>query len=285
MSRAAVEASYAFCRRVARRRAKNFYYAFLLLDRTRRDAMCALYAFNRHCDDISDEPERFGHGSPREALGAWRRQLEVTLAGTPADHPIWLAFHDTVLRFRIPGAYFYDMIEGVMSDLEPRRIRTFDELYRYCYQVAAAVGLSVLYVFGFQSAEAPALAEKCGVAFQLTNILRDVQEDAARERIYLPEEDLARFGVDPGQLRRGPVTEPLRQLLRFEAERARRYYAEAARLVDLVDPRSRASLWALMRIYSRLLDRIEEAGFDVFSRRRRVPLWEKCAILLEAVAR
>lgn len=281
----AVEASYAYCRRLARRRAKNFYYAFVLLDRPRRDAMCALYAFNRHCDDISDEPERFGHGSPREALWAWRRQLEAALAGAPADHPVWPAFQDTVLRFGIPHRYFYDMIEGVMSDLEPRRVRTFEELYHYCYQVAAAVGLSVLYVFGFESSEAPALAEKCGVAFQLTNILRDVQEDAARQRIYLPEEDLARFGVDPAQLRQGVMTESLRRLLRFEAGRARDYYTQAARLVDLVEPRSRASLWALIRIYSRLLDRIEEADFDVFTRRRRVPLWEKCAILVQAMAR
>lgn len=280
-----VAASYAYCRRLARRRAKNFYYAFVLLDGPRRDAMCALYAFNRQCDDISDEPERFGHRSPRQALLAWRGELEAALAGHPAEHPVWPAFQDTVFRFKIPHRYFYDMIEGVMSDLEPRRIRTFEELYRYCYQVAAAVGLSVLYVFGFESSEAPALAEKCGVAFQLTNILRDVQEDAARDRIYLPEEDLARFGVEAAQLRDGLMTEPLRRLLRFEAVRARGYYAEASRLVELVDPRSRASLWALIRIYSRLLDRIEEADFDVFSRRRRVPLWEKCAIVLQAMAR
>jgi phytoene synthase len=280
-----VEASYAYCRRLARRRAKNFYYAFVLLDRPRRDAMCALYAFNRQCDDISDEPERFGHRSPRQALLAWRGELEAALAGNPSEHPVWPAFQDTVRRFEIPHRYFHDMIEGVMSDLEPRRIRTFEELYHYCYQVAAAVGLSVLYVFGFESSEAPALAEKCGVAFQLTNILRDVQEDAARDRIYLPEEDLVRFGVEAGQLRDGLMTEPLRRLLHFEAVRARGYYAEASRLVDLVHPRSRASLWALIRIYSRLLDRIEEADFDVFSRRRRVPLWEKCAIVLQAMAR
>ncbi len=280
-----VEASYAYCRRLARRRAKNFYYAFLLLDGLRRDAMCALYAFNRQCDDISDEPERFGHCSPRQALEAWREELKEALAGDPPGHPVWPAFRDTVLRFEIPHRYFFDMIEGVMSDLEPRRIHTFAGLYRYCYQVAAAVGLSVLYVFGFESPEAPALAEKCGIAFQLTNILRDVQEDAARGRVYLPEEDLERFGVDPGQLRQGPMTEPLRRLLRFEGARARRYYADSSRLVDLVEPRSRASLWALIRIYTCLLDRIEEADFDVFSRRRRVPLWEKCAILLQAMAR
>ena len=280
-----VEASYAHCRRVARQRAKNFYYSFLLLDGARRDAMCALYTFNRQCDDISDEPERYGHGSAGQALDDWRSQLEAALAGNPPDHPVWPAFHDTVLRFGIPHRYFHDMIDGVMSDLEPRRIDTFDELYQYCYQVAAAVGLSVLHVFGFESAEAPALAEKCGVAFQLTNILRDVKEDSAMGRIYLPEEDLVRFGVEPDAVREGRMTEPLRRALRFQAARARAYYAEAAPLVDLVHPRSRASLWALIRIYSRLLERIEQANFDVFTRRIRVPLWEKCAILLRAIAR
>ena len=149
--------------------------------------------------------------------------------------------------------------------------------------MASAVGLSVLHVFGFDSGDAPALAEKCGIAFQLTNILRDVREDARMDRVYLPAEDIARFGVSPEQLRAGPANEPFLELMRFEANRARAYYAESAPLVGLVSPRSRRSMWALIRIYSRLLERIESSGFDVLSRRIRVPTWEKLAILARAL--
>lgn len=280
-----VEASYAYCRRMARRRARNFYYSFLLLDRARHDAMCALYAFNRLCDDISDEPGRYGYGSPRQALERWRDELQAALDGRPPGHPLWPAFRDTVLRFDIPRQYFFEMIDGVMSDLEPRAIETFEELYRYCYQVASAVGLSVLYVFGFRSAEALPLAEKCGIAFQLTNILRDVAEDVRMGRIYLPAEDLRRFGVACEDLLDGRMSEPFRRLMRFEAGRARAYYEESAPLIGLVEPSSRPSLWALIRIYRRLLERIERCGFDVLDRRVRVPAWEKLAILVHALVR
>lgn len=278
-----VEASYAYCRRMARRRARNFYYSFLLLDRARRDAMCALYAFNRLCDDISDEPGRYGYSSPRQALERWRGELQAALDGRPPEHPLWPAFQDTVLRFDIPRQYFFEMIDGVMSDLEPRAIATFEELYRYCYQVASAVGLSVLYVFGFRSAEALPLAEKCGIAFQLTNILRDVAEDARMGRIYLPAEDLRRFGVACEDLLDGRMSEPFRRLMQFEAGRARAYYEESAPLVGLVEPSSRPSLWALIRIYRRLLERIEQCDFDVLDRRVRVPAWEKLTILFQAL--
>jgi len=279
-----LDASYRHCRDVARTRARNFYYSFLLLDKPRRAAMCALYAFNRHCDDLSDEPERFGATDARVALDVWRAELDAALDGRFSKNPIWPAFHDAVERYGIPHEYFHAMIDGVMSDLEPRQVATFDELYRYCYQVASAVGLSVLYVFGFESDDAPPLAEKCGIAFQLTNIIRDVREDSGLGRIYLPAEDLYRFGVTHAQLHSAERTPAFNELMRFEAERARRYYEESAPLVELVNPRSRRSLWALIRIYSRLLDRIEQSGFDVLSRRIRVPTWEKCAILARALA-
>ena len=279
----ALEASYAHCRKVARRRARNFYYSFVLLEKRQRDAMCALYAFNRQCDDLGDEPDRFEHASAKAALDDWRRQLEAALRGDCPDHAVWPAFHDAVKRYSIPHQYFHDTIDGVTSDLERRRIDTFEELYRYCYQVASAVGLSVLHVFGFQSREALPLAEKCGIAFQLTNILRDVREDARMGRVYLPAEDLARFRVDPEQLRDGALSGQFVELMRFEASRARRYYRETAPLVGLVHRRSRGSLWALIRIYSRLLERIEEADFDVLHKRITVPWREKCAIMLRGL--
>src|SRR5712692_4755179 len=269
--------SYAFCRRVARHRAKNFYYSFLLLPREQRNAMCAIYAFMRYCDDLSDEP-----GASLEPLERWRCALVDALAGKFDAYPAWPAFYDTVERYRIPHAYFFQVIEGVKSDLEPRQLATFDELYRYCYQVASVVGLSTIHVFGFDSKDALPLAEKCGVAFQLTNILRDIYEDAARDRVYLPVEDFERFGVNPNELREGPPGNNFTRLMEFEAARARAYYRESQPLLSLVHQRSRPALRALIGIYSRLLNRIEESGFDVYSRRVSLSAVEKCWIVARA---
>ena len=273
-----VEESYAYCRRVARSRAKNFYYSFLLLSAQQRKAMCAIYAFMRYCDDLSDEP-----GANRAAIERWRAELDDALEGRFSGHPVWPAFHHTVRRFGIPHEYFHEMIEGVASDLEPRRFETFDQLYRYCYQVASVVGLTILHIFGFDTPRALPLAEKCGVAFQLTNILRDVREDAERDRIYLPAEDLCRFGVSEDDLRAGRRTEPFLNLMRFEGARARKHYDEAMPLLDLVHRRSRSSLWALIAIYSSLLERIERSNYDVFSRRIRLSGLEKSWIVLRAL--
>jgi 15-cis-phytoene synthase len=275
-----LEASYAHCRAVARRRARNFYYSFLLLPRDQRDAMCAVYAFMRYCDDLSDKP-----GATLAPLQRWRAALDHALAGEYEGHPALPAFHDTVKRYRIPPKYFHEMIDGVSSDLQARRILTFDQLYRYCYQVASVVGLAIIHIFGFESPEAPRLAEKCGVAFQLTNILRDVREDAERGRVYLPQEDLARFGVRVESLGAGRPSPEFSALLRFEAARARAYYEESKPLVALVHARSRSSLWALIEIYSRLLGKIEEAGGGVLSRRVTLSAGEKSWIVVRALTR
>jgi len=274
----AVERSYEYCRKVARRRAKNFYYSFVLLSSPQRNAMCAIYAFMRYCDDLSDEP-----GANRAAIDKWRAEMEAALEGNFSDHPVWPAFHHTVRRFCIPHQYFREMIDGVLSDLEPRRFETFEQLYRYCYQVASVVGLTIVHIFGFDTRSALPLAEKCGVAFQLTNILRDIREDAERGRIYLPIEDLRRFGVSEEDLNAGRRDESFLKLMGFEAERARAYYNESRPLLDLIHPRSRASLWALISIYSRLLERIEGSNYDVFRRRVRLPLWEKSWIVWRAL--
>ncbi len=277
-----VERSYEYCRRIARSRAKNFYYSFILLTRQQRKAMCAIYAFMRHCDDLSDEP-----GASREALERWRGELAQSLDGRMAEHPLWPAFCHTVRRFGIPSEYFHEMIDGVLSDLQPRRFQTFQELYRYCYQVASVVGLTCIHIFGFDTKTALPLAEKCGVAFQMTNILRDIREDLDRGRIYLPAEDLQRFGVTEDDLRGGDKairqTPRLMELLQFEASRARQYYTESQPLLDLIHPRSRRSLWALIAIYSKLLERIEAKGFDVFTRRVRLSGLEKSWIVLRAL--
>jgi 15-cis-phytoene synthase len=268
-------ASYTFCRQIARTRARNFYYSFLLLPREQRDSMCAIYAFMRYSDDISE-----AEGASSEAIKHWRQDLDRALTGDYPANPLWPAFHDTVERYKIPHNYFHEMIDGVSGDLEPRQIQTFDELYRYCYQVASVVGLTIIHIFGFDSREALLLAEKCGVAFQLTNILRDVREDRENGRIYIPAQDIQRFSADLTK-----HDQKFIHLMRYEADRAHAYYTESRPLIAMVHPRSRRSLWALIEIYRRLLARIEQSGFDVLDRRIRVPTREKLGILATAVIR
>ncbi len=282
---ASLESSYQYCRKVARQRAKNFYYSFLLLEKPQRDGMCAIYAFMRHCDDLSDDLAATDKAKLAQTIALWRVQMDGALNGRFDGDPVWPAFHDTVQRYRIPHRFFHEMIEGITSDLEPRRIDTYAELYRYCYQVASVVGLTIVHIFGFESTRALLLAEKCGVAFQLTNILRDVREDAGLNRIYLPAEDLAQFGVDADQLKSGVEDENFRKLMRFEASRARRLYEESAPLLDMTQPKSRRSLWALREIYLRLLTKLEDAEFSVLSQRINVPTRTKIALLLRAFLR
>jgi len=214
-----LEESYTYCVRVARSRARNFYYSFLLLSPPQRRAICAMYAFMRYCDDLSDDESVADRA---QAIARWKGDLDAALEGKFSGHPVWPAFHDAVQRYKIPHQYFREMIAGVSSDLEPRRIRTFDELYKYCYQVASVVGLTIIHIFGFDSKDALKLAEKCGIAFQITNILRDVREDAVNNRIYLPAEDLQRFGVTAEELASGDESERFRQLMAFEAARTPR---------------------------------------------------------------
>jgi phytoene synthase len=272
-----LEASYAHCRTVAKSRAKNFYYSFVLLDSDRKNAMCALYAFMRYCDDLSDEP-----GATRTAMERWRAALDDALAGRPDANPAWPAFLNTIRRYRIPRQYFYEMIEGVASDLEPRAIRTFDELYGYCYHVASVVGLATIHIFGFMSPEALPLAEKCGVAFQLTNILRDIREDADLGRVYLPQEDLTRFGVTAEELKSAQKTERFGHLMDFEIDRARRYYRESRPLLNLIEPKTKKAMWALIAIYSSLLERIAQSEYDVLARRISLSVAEKAWIVARA---
>jgi 15-cis-phytoene synthase len=270
--------SYRHARAIARERAKNFYYSFVLLDRQRRDSLCAIYAFMRHCDDLSDEK-----GASSAALERWRQEMVDSLGHRFSSNPLWPGFADTVERYRIPHQYLHEMIDGVASDLTRHRFETFDELYRYCYQVASVAGLCVVHIFGFRDARALVLAEKCGVAFQLTNILRDAGEDYRMGRIYLPRQDRERFAVEEMSLGAAQVSEPLRALLAEYARRARGYYGESRPLLDLVDRSCRSSLWALMEIYSRVLGRIEARRFEVLKERVRLSALEKSRIVASAI--
>lgn len=283
--------AYAVCRGIARRSAKNFYYGFLVLPAEKRNAFCAVYAFMRHADDISDTPG-LDIAQKRQKLGEWLEMANQVFSGKPTDDPVLLALADAQGRFKIPAQLFEKLVYGTSLDLDippsqgmPAVVcRTFEELQRYCYFVASVVGLVCIRIFGYQDSKAEMLAEDCGLAFQLTNIIRDVKEDAGMGRIYLPEEDLARFGLSPQQLAPESLNSAakaaeLKPVLELEAERARRYYDSARWLMELIEEDSRAALWVLVEIYSRLLNKIAARNYDVLTERVQLSFWEKMKVL------
>jgi phytoene synthase len=274
--------SYRAAEAVARRCARNFYYSFLILPPERRRGFCAVYAFMRYCDDISDGEADLE--SKRERLKKWRGQLDAAVAGDCRGNRIMPAFRDTVRRFSIPGQYFHWIIDGAEMDLCIDRYRTFDDLYRYCFNVASAVGLVCIQIYGYADERAKEYAESCGIAFQLTNILRDVKEDADMGRIYLPDEDLRRFDYTPEDLRNGIMDARFRRLMTFEAERAAEYYARARNLLPLINKSSRPALWAMMEIYRGLLGKIIRRHYDVFGNTIRLSSFTKASIVLRALA-
>ena len=289
-------ASYKFAAGVVKRSGSNFSRAFTVLSKEQRLAFYAVYAFMRFCDDVSDGDESVENR--REGLRRWRALLDEARPSCGQENGkaeispdvrtelVLPAFQDTLRRYSIPAQYFHWIIDGTEMDLKAGRFETFEDLYRYCFLVASAVGLVCLRIFGFREEEkerAEKLAEQCGVAFQLTNILRDVREDAERGRIYLPMEDMRRFSYTEDDLKNGVVNENFRALMRFEAERAGFYYGEARKLLPLVTPESRPSLWIMMEVYNRLHNRIVESGFNVFQERIRLSRVEKISIVLKAV--
>jgi phytoene synthase len=281
----ALRPSYQFCGALARREARNFYYSFLLLPGPLRQSMCALYAFLRHTDDLADEPAPLAE--KRQALEEWRHNLDVALTtGLAFAWPGFPALVDTVERHAIPRQYLEEVIDGVEMDLNPRPFPTFDDLHAYCYRVASAVGLCCIHIWGYRSEEGRAeeMAKACGVALQLTNILRDVREDAQGGRIYLPQEDLERFGVEPADLVADRPSDRLRDLLAFEAERGYQYYDKAGPLVDLVAPVGRPVLRTIVGIYRGLLDEVVRNNYDVLSTRVALSPWRKAAIAVRSLA-
>jgi 15-cis-phytoene synthase len=280
---ATLAASYLFCGKIARGEARSFYVAFRLLPRARRQSMYALYAFMRHTDDLAD-----GAGSVAEkerALRLWRTELDAALAGEPVAWPGLLALADSVSRWGIPHPLLCAVIDGVSMDVRPRLFASFDELADYCYHVASVVGLCCIHIWGYQSdgGRAERLAEACGIALQLTNILRDVREDARNGRVYLPQDELARFGVEPHELDADRPSRGLHDLLAFEAQRAIAYYEQARGLVPLVDPVGRPVLLTIVGIYRALLDEIARRNYNVLDTRVAVPTWRKAAIALRAL--
>lgn len=281
MTDAQLRQSYRHCRTIARARAANFYYSFIVLPPERRRAMHAVYAFMRYCDDIVDGTGR--DDDKQRRLERWRQALEDGYAAQDGVNPILPAFHDTVTRFGIPKPYFQDLIDGAEMDLSVTRYATFDDLYRYCYRVASAVGLVCIHIFGFTDERAKTYAEWCGIAFQLTNILRDIPEDAAMGRMYLPQEDLERFALTEEDLRAGVASDRFIRLMAFEVERAHGFYEKALPLLPLIHDASRPCLSAMIRIYRQHLNEIERRGYNVFGPKVRLPVWKKLAIAGQAL--
>lgn len=282
ISKERLEASYRYCEFVAKTQAKNFYYSFVTLPPEKKAAMCAIYAFFRYSDDVSDEA--VADRSKAEEMLAWRNALNQAFEGEYGESQILPAFHDTVKRYHIPAEYFHALIDGTEMDLTQNRYETWEDLRLYCYRVASVVGFVCIHVWGFEPANGKALeyADACGLAFQLTNILRDVKEDAERDRIYLPQEDLRRFGVSEEELMRGELTPKVKALIQFEVERASGFYKQAESLMPLIEAEGRPTLRIMMQIYRGILTAIEHQNYDIFSSRARVSTPKKLSIVARA---
>lgn len=289
-----LRAAYSVCRHIARSAAKNFYYGFLVLPSPKRNALCAVYAFMRQADDISDDPS-IPVGQRREKLAAWIEGLRRVIDGERTDDPVFMALADTQKTFNIPLDWLEKLVQGTAMDLpdaagdcgsgDRLHYETFDELYDYCYHVASVVGLVCIRIFGYRDPKAEKLAEQTGVAFQLTNIIRDVKEDSQLGRVYLPNEDLRRFNIEAKALTNGDAANVFRPVLEFEAQRARELYLAADELLPLIDDDSQPALWTLVQIYHRLLDRIAERNYDVFTEKVRLSTAEKVGILAKGFLR
>jgi phytoene synthase len=303
-----LSSAYGVCRHITRTQAKNFYWAFLVLPRRKRNALCAVYAFMRHADDISDD-ETTPVAARRDKLEAFREKFHRAVAGEPTDDPVMFALAHTQKAYEVPMEWLDKLVDGTMMDLQgkttpegeektpalslrdedgaptavaTRRLltfHTFEDLYQYCYHVASVVGLVCIKIFGYRDAKAEKLAERTGIAFQLTNILRDVKEDAQMGRVYLPERDLETFGVKAESVAAWPTLEQLRPVLQLEGERALGYYDSAKELIGLVDDDSQPALWALVEIYRQLMEKIAARNYDVFSERVRLTNAEKMRVL------
>ncbi|HZQ69917.1 MAG TPA: phytoene/squalene synthase family protein [Terriglobales bacterium] len=275
--------AYSVCRSITRSAAKNFYYAFLVLPKPKRQALCAVYAFMRRCDDIADD-NTVPFGERRHKLGEWLDAVHRAIAGYSTDDPVLLALTDCQRRYKVPVELLDQLAYGTAMDVEEGmepavRYRTFDDLHVYCYHVASVVGLVCIRIFGYRDPSAEPLAERLGLAFQLTNIIRDVKEDAAMGRVYLPEDDLAEFGIAPSELQTADDPSRYRDLLKKEADRAREYYQAADELIPLVEEDSQPALWVLSSIYRQLLEKIASRHYDVFNGKVSLSRSEKLRVL------
>jgi phytoene synthase len=288
--------AYSVCRGITRASAKNFYYAFLVLPKRKRQALCAVYAFMRRCDDIADDPT-LAASERRQKLDTWLDALHRSQQGHPSDDPILLALSDTQRRYNIPAGLLDELALGTAMDVAdsdhqipqgsigeeklklPVQYKTFDDLKLYCYRVASVVGLVCIHIFGYRDPAAESLAEQCGLAFQLTNIIRDVKEDASLGRVYLPEEDLSKFALSAADILLAPDLSRIRPVLALEADRARQYYKAGDQLLSYISEDSQPALYVLINIYRNLLEKIAYRQYDVFTEKMSLTLTEKLRVL------
>ncbi|HSZ60381.1 MAG TPA: phytoene/squalene synthase family protein [Terriglobales bacterium] len=286
-----LEMAYSVCRSISRAAAKNFYYGFMVLPRRKRNALSAVYAFMRHCDDIADDIT-LSPDDRQNKLAEWLDKVHRALAAQPTDDPVLLALTDAQRAFQIPIGLLDQLAFGTAADLnhsQPENAgetaliahyQTFDELRQYCYGVASVVGLVCIKIFGYRDPAAEPLAERCGLAFQLTNIIRDVKEDAGMGRVYFPQEDLAQFGLSAVDLATVPVDlARIRPLLAMEAARALDCYRDGEQLIPLINEDSQPALWVLITIYRRLLGKIIAQQYDVFTERPQLSVREKLTVM------
>jgi len=280
--------AYSVCKGITRQNAKNFYYGFLVLPRRKREALCAVYAFMRRCDDITDDP-KLSPPERRQQLDTWLDSLHRAQQGQPTDDAILLALTDAQRRYAIPAGLLDELAHGTAMDVEETeaaqasgltvQYKTFEDLRLYCYRVASVVGLVCIHIFGYRDPAAEPLAERCGLAFQLTNIIRDVKEDASLGRVYLPEEDLAKSGLSVSDVLTPADPARLRPVLALEADRAREFYASGDELIAYIAEDSQPALWVLINIYRGLLEKIALKQYDVCTAKVALSRWEKLRIL------
>jgi 15-cis-phytoene synthase len=285
-----LEMAYSVCRHIARSAAKNFYYGIVVLPRRKRNALSAVYAFMRRCDDIADD-NTLSPDDRHNKLAEWLDKAHRAMAALPTDDPVLLALTDAQRTYQIPIGLLDQLAFGTAADLGQvhelsagaplvARYETFEELRQYCYGVASVVGLVCIKIFEYRDPAAEALAERCGLAFQLTNIIRDVKEDAGMGRVYFPREDLAQFGLAAADLAAPQVdVARVRPLLAMEADRAREFYLAGDELIPLVNEDSQPALWVLITIYRRLLEKMASNQYDVFGERVRLTVREKLTVL------
>ena len=259
-----LELAYSHCQRVTKENARNFYYTFRPMPAAKRRAMYAVYAYCRLCDDIAD-----GELPIDEKYQGFEGVRQNLQASEPSgeDAPMFRALRHAAQDYQIPYSYFEEILQGVEMDMVKTRFATFDELREYCYKVASVVGLVCIRIFGFEDAKAKEYAVDMGLAMQLTNILRDVKEDAERDRIYIPQDEMSRFGYTEAELKQCAVTDAFRSLMEYQAARAWRYFEGSRPLFPLISADARACPKLMHATYSGILERIEQAGFDVFERR------------------
>ena len=279
-----LEEAYAACAATIRGKAQSFYLATRFLPRDKRRAVTVLYAFYRTVDDLCDEKATDDPGAAAAELRAWRSWLEAGAPATDAD-PLRYLLGTIVARYGVPIAYLLELLDGVCSDLQPRRLHTFAELEHYCYQVAGTVGLVMAHVLGVRHERAFAPARDLGIAMQLTNIIRDVGEDLERGRMYLPEEELRRFGCNQGSLDAAEIDAAFRALLAFQITRAREYYRRGLAGVADLSPNCQLPVALAGHLYQAILRKVELQRYDVFSRRARTTRWEKAVVAARVYVR